>query len=264
MVVRSFVPRLNQARSVRLQRGSIQYSNIVKTLLHVRADIHTHTLRRGLDHDMYAESAGGMYKQKTRAVREGQLVGAVGGGAGEDGLTKCRGVGKEGGGFCLEVVLSFGQVEFGGDGRDLCVCGRVKAVGGSCTGSKWGGGFAVTLFLDHGRDLAIELLALDDDQRVAGLGLAIVDRGEHVVENNGTQGQLLGCDEQSLTQGCLRCQQLDKLVLNRRGAYNNIARWQRQDSFIGKQFGGDSATGVELCCVRKCESDASVSYCFGI
>lgn len=50
------------------------------------------------------------------------LGGVVGRGAGKDGLTEGGGIGKEGGGFGLEVMFAFCEVELGCDGGDLGVC----------------------------------------------------------------------------------------------------------------------------------------------
>lgn len=153
------------------------------------------------------------------------------------------------------MVLSLCEVELRGHWAQLCIGGRVEAVGGCRPGSERCCSFAVTLLLGERRDLAVLHLALDDDERVDVLdGLAIFGcEAEHVVEHNGAVGQRLGRDEQALTKCALRerRKKLGKLGLDAVGSNDYVTSGKGEDGLVGK----DAEALIAWCgrCVELCE-----------
>lgn len=153
------------------------------------------------------------------------------------------------------MVLPLCEVELRGHWAQLCIGGRVEAVGGCRPGSERCCCLAVALFLGESRDLAVLNLALDDDKRVDVLDrLAIFGcEAEHVVEHNGAVRQRLGRDEQALTKCALRerCKKLGKLGLDAVGSNHYVARGEGEDGLVGK----DGEALIAWCgrCVELCD-----------
>lgn len=147
-------------------------------------------------------------------------------------------VGKERSGLSLHVVLLLCQIELARDWTELCIGGRVEAVGCSCTCSEGSSGFAVSLLFGERADLAVDGLAFEHDKRVDSLDRLAVVRGEaeHMVQNNGAVRKRLGGDKQSLTKASLRvgCENLDKFRLDAARSDNYIAGGQSEDGLVGK------------------------------
>lgn len=159
--------------------------------------------------------------------------------AGHDGLSQAGPVGKERCRLCLHVVLPLCEVELGRHWAHLCIGGRVEAVGSCCPGSERSSSLSVPLLLGESGDLAVESLALDNNERVDALDRLTVlgSKAEHVVEHNGALRQRLGGDEQALTKSALRKgrEELGKLGLDAVGANDYVTSGESEDGLVGEQ-----------------------------